>query len=161
MDNHEPELTSYHVRRAARLLGMMAARAGDSYDVLEEFAEGWAYVVSGAADEDTSAAHTTPVQSPAGPVAGGEAVFTAAQAAPAPTTTEQLRLQLAILASLQSSVATVIEWRVDDARTARMSWAEIAEPLEVSKQAAHQRYGGMTAEDAVAERYARLSDDDL
>lgn len=122
------------------MLGMMAAQAGDSYDVLEEFAEGWAYVISGAADEDRKAAHSEPVKAPAELGASSEAVYTGPRAQPAPTTREQLRLQLAVLADLRSAVDTVLEWRVADARGARMSWAEIAEPLEISKAGAYKRY---------------------
>lgn len=140
MDDHTPDKQA--LKRAARLLGMMAARTplGDSYDVLEEFAEGWAYVISGAEQDDNSAPYTSLVKSPAGPAVGAEAILSSDQAAPAPTTAEQLRLQLAILADLRAAVESVIEWRVDDARAARMSWADIAEPLDITKQGAHKRY---------------------
>lgn len=140
MEQHTHEPTSDTVRAAARLLGRLAGRAGDSYDVLESFAAGWAAQVAGEDDSALGAAHTT--RSQAGGAAGAiaEPNFTADQAKPAPVSREQLRLQLAVLADLRAAVESVIEWRVQDAREQRWSWAEVAEPLEITKQGAHKRY---------------------
>ena len=46
------------------------------------------------------------------------------------------------LETLDAFVADYSQARVDDARAAGASWAEIAERLGVSRQAAHKRFGG-------------------
>ena len=46
------------------------------------------------------------------------------------------------LEALDSFVADYAQARVDDARAAGASWAEIADRLGVTRQAAHKRFGG-------------------
>lgn len=140
MEDNQNSPSIHSLRAAADLVGSMSARVGDSYDVLESFAAGWARQIAGTNGPAAGPAYTTPVKRPAGPEASGEAIITAAQGAAAPVSKEELRLQLAILASLRATIETVIEWRVQDARDQRWSWAEIAEPLDITKQGAHKRY---------------------
>jgi hypothetical protein len=49
--------------------------------------------------------------------------------------------QLGALNELQSVSNEVMGWRVDDARAALVSWSDIGDVLEISKQAAQQRWG--------------------
>lgn len=153
--------TRSNLRLAARQLGALIPHLGDFYDVIEEIAIGWAEGLEAADAAAASAVYTSLVESGPGRVAGGEAVFAAAQEEPAPAMRFLLRSQLAALNELRSVAGNVMEWRVEDARASLWSWSEVGEALEISKQAAQQRFGGMTREDAVAERYARLSDDDV
>jgi hypothetical protein len=53
----------------------------------------------------------------------------------------RLPLQLSALNELQSVANNVIEWRVDDARDAYLSWEKIGDALDISRQAAQQKYG--------------------
>ncbi|MDJ0954695.1 MAG: hypothetical protein QNJ81_13540 [Acidimicrobiia bacterium] len=46
------------------------------------------------------------------------------------------------LETLDEFVADYSQARVDDARAAGASWAEIADKLGVTRQAAHKRFGG-------------------
>jgi hypothetical protein len=50
-------------------------------------------------------------------------------------------LQLGALNELQSVAANVMEWRVDDARELDVPWSEIGDCLEITRQAAQQKYG--------------------
>lgn len=49
--------------------------------------------------------------------------------------------ELAALNALRLAAAEVIDWRVEEARDERMSWSQIGGALEMSKQAAQQKYG--------------------
>lgn len=53
-----------------------------------------------------------------------------------------LRLRLEALAALRVAVEEALPGAVREARGRGWSWAEVAEPLGVSRQAAQQRYGG-------------------
>lgn len=50
-------------------------------------------------------------------------------------------LSIGALNELQSVANSVIAWRVDDARELHMPWSEIGDVLEMTKQAAQQRFG--------------------
>jgi hypothetical protein len=50
-------------------------------------------------------------------------------------------LEMGALNELQSVAASVLGWRVDDARKLHLSWSDIGDVLDVSKQAAQQKYG--------------------
>lgn len=141
MEQHHEELTGYHVRRAARLLGMMQARAGDCYDVAEEFAIGYAIGALASDPEAQESAYTTGPQAGGNGVEDGETVFTADQEEEAPPTVANLRLQLIALNGLQAAIRSVISWRVDDMRAGGASWAAVGEALEISAQGAQQRFG--------------------
>lgn len=122
------------------MLGSLAARGGDSYDVLEGFSAGWAEQLATGELSDARAAYTGSSQTSSDGVASVGPNSSVDQDPPAPVSREQLRLQLAVLADLRAAVESVIEWRVQDAREQHWSWAEIAEPLEITKQGAHKRY---------------------
>lgn len=116
MDAQEPTLDQ--LRLAAHALGRMAALVGDFYDVLEEFARGYA-----------TRSYSTPesgVDSPSVELSKKHAY---------------IRLQIGALNEARSVAQELIAWRVDDARDAFMSWQVIGEALEISKQAVQQRYG--------------------
>ena len=58
------------------------------------------------------------------------------------TETERFLLaQITALHSIQSAAETIIAWRVDDAREGITSWSKIGDALDMSKQAAQQRFG--------------------
>lgn len=58
-----------------------------------------------------------------------------------------IHYELSALNSLQSAAEEVIQWRVEDARKAFMSWDKIAEALDITPQSARRKYG--TAEDQI------------
>lgn len=49
--------------------------------------------------------------------------------------------QLVALSELRAVVEDMTQWRVDDAREAGQSWQQIGDALEISRQAAQQKYG--------------------
>ena len=59
----------------------------------------------------------------------------------AETDGENLAAQLEILNSIQATARTIIDYRVADARDAGLSWSKIGDALDMSKQAAQQRFG--------------------
>lgn len=65
----------------------------------------------------------------------------AAGVAGSETSRHGIRSQIGALNELQSVANSVIEWRVDDARGMYLTWEEIGEALDTSKQAAQQKYG--------------------
>lgn len=140
MNNPTQPFTAHQLRAAARLLGEISARAGDHYDVVEEFCAGWATGLIAADPATPQPAYTTPPQAPAELGAFVEASFTADQAPPAPPTEDELRLQLVCLSSLAAAVPTVLQWRVDDCRDRGWPWKRIGEALEISEQGAHSRF---------------------
>lgn len=140
MSDQSPELSKHQLLAAARLLGEMSAQVGDHYDVVEEFCAGWAAGLIRADPDLSSPVYTTPPQAGAELEACVEASSAADQAAPAPPTEDELRLQLVCLSSLAAAIETVTQWRVDDARARRWTWKRIAEPLEISEQGAHKRF---------------------
>lgn len=52
----------------------------------------------------------------------------------------QLHYEIANLNEMQSVASSVIEWRVEDARKAFMSWDKIGDALDMSRQAAWRKY---------------------
>lgn len=52
-----------------------------------------------------------------------------------------LSLKLGALNELQSVANNVMEWVVDDMRDEHMSWQQVGDVLDVSRQAAQQRFG--------------------
>lgn len=52
-----------------------------------------------------------------------------------------VRLELGALNELQSVANSIMAWRVEDARKLYLSWSDIGDVLDVSKQAAQQKYG--------------------
>lgn len=104
--------TREELREAARKLGaMMAEHVGDFYDVAENLAAGYA---------ESLAAHLKPESQE--------------------YAERSIQCQLGALNELQSVSNTVIGWRVDDAREAFMSWEKIGDALDISRQAAHERF---------------------
>jgi hypothetical protein len=146
MEDDTSKITNANVRHMARILGDMLADAGDFYDVLEEICIGYANGVTGRFDGLASPVHTSLVKSPAGPAVGAEANFSSDQGAGYPRSKSHLRWQL-VAANELSSVAT--NWRaqlVVDAREEHWTWQEVGDALEISRQAAQQRYGSFGAE---------------
>lgn len=150
------------LRLAARDVGAQLAAVGDFFDVIDEVAIGWANAnlyLSGPparppavpASEGRPAAYTGPGQMPADSAGVVEPDFGAAQASQGPGIVElgldgysndfRLKLQLIALNEMAGVVRDVLEWRVDDARDRRWSWQRIGDALEMSRQAAHQRWG--------------------
>lgn len=129
------------LKQLAHELGQLAATVGDFYDVAGEFARGWSEAAADPRDIAASAAYTTPVKRPAPPAASAEADSSSDQAAPAPVSAEHLRLELAALNELQSVCWSIIGWKVDDARDQHWPWSKVAAALEISKSAAHKRFG--------------------
>lgn len=128
-------------RLAARQLGELVADLGDFYDIAEEIAIGWATAVRNGGPLAPSAAYTTPGQMPAGAEVAVEANFAADQGAAALPSAAHIFSQLCALNELRSVAGNLIQWRVDDARERGMSWQDIGDALEISRQAAQQRYG--------------------
>jgi len=60
----------------------------------------------------------------------------------AQTASEDPEIGLRGVASLRALLEAVEELQVSRARELGWSWQQIAEPLGVSKQAVHQKYGG-------------------
>lgn len=98
--------TREQLKESARALGMASAEVGDTYDVLQAFAAGYAEA-NGAFFKDGKEVH----------------------------------YELSALDGLQKTAEEVIQWRVDDAREAHMSWDKIAEALDTSRQAVERKYG--------------------
>ena len=95
--------TKQELHDAAFKLGQMMAEVGDSYDVAESLAAGYA---AGMVDQQ-----------------------------PTP-----LLAQLTALNELSSAAREVIRWRVDDARAEFVSWEKIGGALDMTRQAAHERF---------------------
>jgi hypothetical protein len=132
--NTSPEPTRSDLQLAARRLGELAGHhVGDFFDIVEEIARGYAEHL-----EPTPKSFRN-------------------QHEHDQHRERRVRLQLNALNEMQLVARDVIEWRVDDARELRMSWQQIGDALEMSRQAAQQRYGKPTAEDVAAYRYDQLN----
>lgn len=49
--------------------------------------------------------------------------------------------QIVILQQIHAASQTIVGWRVDDAKEAGNSWADIGKALGMTRQAAHKRFG--------------------
>lgn len=137
------EYTKADLIDAAAFVGRRTADVGDFYDVVESVAQGYSQGVRGVQRRPAgSPAHTTPSQIEPAAVASVEPDSTAAQGPPATDRESVLKWELVALEGILRSASEVLRWRVDDARDAGMTWSEIGDILEVSKQAAQQKYGG-------------------
>lgn len=104
--------TREELKEAARKLGaMMAEHVGDFYDVVEMIAVGYG--------EELAKHH---------PVDSQE------------YNERHVSCQLSALNELQSVANTVIGWKVEDGRGLHMSWQSIGDALDISRQAAHERF---------------------
>lgn len=115
MDSQEPTRTDLQL--AANRVGRLLTQVGDFYDVAEELARGYAAA---------SASY---------PPSGGSSPSVERSAKH-----RYIELQIGALNELSSVCQNIIEWRVDDAREAGMTWQNIADVLEISRQAAHTRF---------------------
>lgn len=98
------------VAEAAFQLGRLLADGGDFYDVAENFAQGWADAQAGRGDGGQDAA------------------------------ARHVLVQLTALDALQAAAREIIGWRVDDARIIGVPWESIGQSLDMTKQAAQQRF---------------------
>jgi|GEM_PF-6555117 len=62
-----------------------------------------------------------------------------------PSDERRVQLQIGALNELQSVSNEIISWRVDDGRKLFMSWTQIGDALDTSRQAAQQRFGASTS----------------
>lgn len=142
MENTREPLNKNQLRAAARIVGQMLSQVGDFYDVAEEIANGYALGTLHGVEPQHNPAYTGPRQIRGELAEGVEPNSGAAQDTAAPPSKEYLRQCLIALNELRSVSANVIPWRVDDAKNSGMLWSEIGDALEITKQAAQQRYGG-------------------
>ena len=105
-------MTREELKEAARALGKASAEVGDTYDIVEAFASGYA-------EENAKFFKDS----------------------------RELHYEISALNELQSVASSVIEWRVEDARKAFMSWDKIGDALDMSRQAAWRKYRSTNEED--------------
>lgn len=141
MDDTPGIPTRDEFRRAARELGQHLAQVGDFYDIAEEIAIGYATGHMGIDWPPSSAAYTTGPQAGQPPAASSELNSRLDQERRRQLRERHLLLQISALNSLKASADNVTSWRVDDARDNLASWQNIGDSLDVSKQAAQQRFG--------------------
>ena len=146
MDNEQTLVTKFQLRALARLVGDMLADVGDFYEVIEEICIGYANGVTGRADDTPHPAYTSLVKSGPGADVVVEPFGGAAQGAGYPRTKGHLRWQLVAANELRSVTDNWVGQLVTDAREEHWSWSEVGDALEVSKQAAQQRYGSFGVE---------------
>lgn len=146
MEQTEEQPRRQQIRNMARIVGDMLSDAGDFYDVMEEICIGYANGVTGHIDLPVSPAYTSLVKSPADVDVAVEPNSSSDQGAAAPRSKAHLRWQL-VASNELSSVAQ--NWRaqlVVDAREEHWTWQEIGDALEITRQAAQQRYGSFGVE---------------
>lgn len=117
MERQEPTKTDLLL--AANRLGEMLSQVGDFFDVVEELTRGYARGLPGT----TSSAEDSP------------SVAAAAKH-------QYIQQQIGALVEIRSVAENILEWRVEDARDALMSWQDIADVIGISRQATHKRYSG-------------------
>lgn len=105
-------MTRDELKDAARALGTASAEVGDTYDIVEAFASGYAEA---------------------------NAKFF--------KDSREIHYEISALNELQSVASNVIEWRVEDARKAFMSWDKIGDALDMSRQAAWRKYRSTEEDD--------------
>jgi hypothetical protein len=139
--------SSYEANRVdlqtlAYAVGQLCAHVGDFYDVVGNFAVGFRdAILTGEIDDALSPVYTALSQ--AGPLRTVAVVpkFSDAQGQPAVPISEHYRWVFVALNELQSAADSTIALAAGEARAEGISWAQIGRPLEISRQAAQQRFG--------------------
>lgn len=140
METNQEEPTREQLLLAALRLGELVAQVGDFYDVAEEIARGYAWRLTGKNAGPCPPAHTGSVKSAGSGVVAVEAFSSPDQEEPAATIDLRLELRFAALHELQSVSGNLIAELVGNARARYWTWEMIGEALEISKQAAQQRF---------------------
>ena len=146
MDNEQTLVTKFQLRALARLVGDMLADVGDFYEVVEEICIGYANGVTGRADDTPHPAYTSLVKSGRGGDVVAEPFAGSDQGAGYPRTKGHLRWQLVAANELRSVANNWVAQLVVDAREEHWAWSEIGDALEITRQAAQQRYGSFGVE---------------
>jgi hypothetical protein len=153
MDENSGNTGRDHLRLHARQLGELLSQVGDFYDITEEIAIGYASGTMGSSWPPPSPAYTTGPQAGQPPAASIEPNSAADQENSRRLRERHVLLQLGALNELRSVANSITSWRVDDARDLLASWSQIGQALDISKQAATQRFG------AAARGYKEISGD--